>query len=811
MLTKDLTTNLKNACIPDAETEMSRRYLMMLQKWIPVGLSYFEDWTDRPDCGHFFGGCIHYGIDTSPCVAALTAVSASPEYDEDIAGASKDELRRVAVKAIRYLCFTHDTGPEDCVRPASDLAAPGLPGTKWGEKGTTFFRESQCGYTIAKLVPSALALKPWMDDETWMMLADVCMDYMERFGGMAPKDGVYADTQMEENAWTSLGLAACCLFLSRHENAGKWEENAKRWMYSACSAPQDRRNQLDVEGGVTAARLTGTTFTTLPDYMAENHGVVHPGYTASGVTSTGHLGILYRLFGKTEPPHAYWNRRQIYETIKPLTDGIGAPHAVQGMDWPYLHSLGIPDLALDYVLHGVAHLFLKDQDAGYFEQVSLDVAERVQDGKDGRLVDTEIAEKCKEYGAPFVVRERAIAGAAAMYMMHRFMDSDAPELAAGEDVEPRLRGVRVFPHSGFAFHRHGRGQTSLAWRNEVMVLPLTREGIHTIGPGMGTLLGKVRVKDHPPSQKLVTLRVNQKDDGFAAAMVNDLAQESIRQKVLFASLPNGKVLCSESLTALKDCVVESVRQGYLEIMNERFPEIEGNCNGQRTLYHPGGQETFKGFVSTTPDDDRSFDLNDPGWVNVDDRIGIVFRGTGKTVYRNRHYFKHFRAVTDGLFLSTQDEPVETKAGDLVAELSLLFCPEQSHSETPDQKLIVAQSSDSAVCLITDGHLCAANFGSEQMACSFKVEGAGPVPVFEGTARIDATAVEYVLRLEAEEAVFLTEIMSVRSDGTIKTESLAGGSTYITNEAGQEVHVTVVRDGDAKTQYVEAWKTVRVSQ
>jgi hypothetical protein len=793
-MTMAMTTGLVGTCTPQAETEMSRRYLMMLQKWIPIGLGYFEDWPDRPNCGHFLGGCTHYGIDSSPPVAALVSACASPEYDEHITGVSKDELRRIAMKAIRYLCFTHDTGPEDCVRPAGKLAVPSLHGTKWGERGTKFFLESQCGYTISKLVPAALSLRPWMDDETWMMLANVCMDYLERFGDMAPRDGVYNDTQMEENAWTSLGLAASCLFLSGHDKAGRWEENAKKWMFSACAAPQDRRNQIEIEKGVTAAQLTGTTFTTLPDYMAENHGVVHPGYTASGIASTGHLGILYRLFGKTEPPHAYWNRRQIYETIKPLTDGIGAPHAVQGMDWPYLHNLGIPDLGLDYVLHGVAHLFLKDPDAGHLERLSLDVAERVQNGNDGHLVDADVAAKCQEYGAPFVLRERAIAGPAAMYLMHRFMDSEAPEPTAAEDVETRLQGVKVFPHSGFAFHRHVRGQTSLAWRNQIMALPLTREGIHTVGPARGTLLANVVVRNNPASQRLVSIRLNEGDDGFAAAMVNDLAQASIRQKVMFASLPDGKVLCSETLTALKDCTVEHVHQGFLEIMNESFPAIEGNCDGQRSLYHAGGPEVFKGFVSATPDEDTAFELTHPGWVNVDDRIGIVFQGSEKTVYRNRHHFKNFLAVANSLCLSVQDEERKHDAGATVGDLAFLFCPEQPHGETPGQKLTRAEASDNAICLITGGHLCAANFASERTVCFFELEHAELVPVFEGTTRIGTSAVVYILGLEAREAVFLKETMSVSADSAITIVSLAGGGSYVTNEGEREAHVRIVRGG-----------------
>ena len=164
MVTKDMTTDLPSAVIPDIENEMSRRYLMMIQKWIPICMSYFSDWHMRPNCGHFFGGAHWYGNETSGPVKALALISTSPEYDEAVAGCSRDELRRIAVQGIRYLCFTHDTGPEDCVRPERGLGRPETWGTKWGERGKGFFRESQCGNTISNITsassPAAIAGEP---------------------------------------------------------------------------------------------------------------------------------------------------------------------------------------------------------------------------------------------------------------------------------------------------------------------------------------------------------------------------------------------------------------------------------------------------------------------------------------------------------------------------------------------------------------------------------------------------------------------------------------------------------------------------
>ena len=133
--------------IPDMENEMSRRYLRIMQNWIPFAMSQFQEWPDRPNCGHFFGGVFWYGYETANPLQLLALTAASPEYDEKTTGCSKEKLIRTAIKALRYLCFTHDTGPKDCVRPRRHLmeSHKGHPclGPKWGERGKGFFRESQ--------------------------------------------------------------------------------------------------------------------------------------------------------------------------------------------------------------------------------------------------------------------------------------------------------------------------------------------------------------------------------------------------------------------------------------------------------------------------------------------------------------------------------------------------------------------------------------------------------------------------------------------------------------------------------------------
>ena len=790
MLPKSLTSRRKAAHLRP-ETPLSRRYLKVIEKWIPVGLAYFEDWPDRPNSGHFLGGCHWYGIETIAGALAFAAAGSSPEYDAKAAGCSRKEVREIALKAIRYLCFTHDTGPKGCVRPLKGLGHPANFGTKWGERGLGFFRESQCGLTVADMATVALLLGNTVDDETWRMLTKMHEDYARRFGTMAPKSGVYTNTQMEENGWTSCGLASAECLLSGSPKAATWAQGARRWMFSTATAQQDTQNHGIIADGVTARQLTGQTFTTLPDYMAENHGMVHPSYTASAVGFLGHLAITYAAFGQTVPPHACYNRSEIYDQLKLTTDSTGSLHPVQGMDWPYLFT------DPGTTTHGAAAAVLGDPDAANLERRALSTLEARQDSNGGRMYDAEVAAKAHGPQDPIAVRECVIAGPAHTYLLHRLC-GDGPRPSPNAAMERKLRGVRTYPHSGFVFHRHRKGQTSFSWRNCVMALPLNRDGIQTVAPAPDSFLGSISVKNRPDRHQLVSVNVDEHADGFAAALVMDRAQGAVRQEVLFAGLPDGITLSCERLTARETITVERVEQGFLRIINERFTALKGNCNGYRKVYTPEGSERFEGFISDDPDSDVVRTCNQPGWVNVDDRIAIVFQGPGKTVYHNRHFFKPWRAVADDLTLSRIDRKFRVQAGKPVATFTALLAPDVSHKRMADLKLIAPKAPRDVTALLAQGHLAAASFSDRAKTVALEVQRRDleGIPVFSGTATISASAVKYGVRLRPGEAALKKALLTIRTDRNLCITAAETGDIVARN-LGRKV-ATVQIDGSQKT-------------
>jgi hypothetical protein len=779
-----IMTDRAQATLRAKETALSKRYLRVIENWIHVGLEYYQDWPVRPNCGHFFGGCHWYGSDTVAGALTFAVAASAPGYDEEAGGCSRQELRELALRGIRYLCFTHDTGPPDCVRPAKGLGRPETWGNKWGERGRGYFPESQCGLNVSNLAMAALLLGDMVDDETWAMLVAMHQDYADRFGAMQPKTGVYTNTQMEENGWTSVGLASVECLLSQSPDVQKWAATARRWMFCTATAQQDTKNQALFDEGKTVAAWTERLFTALPDYMAENHGMVHPSYTASSVNFLGNLGIVYGLHGKRAPKQAFFNRQIIYDQLKRTADRNGYLHPVQGMDWPYLP----PDPGAS--LHAAAALLLKDADAAQLERRALAFLEQRTAGTGGRMHDKSIAETVHGIQDPLIMRETGIMRAVHTYLLHRIY-GDGPKPTPEPQLKRKLKGTTVYPHSSFVVQKHAKGQTSFSWRNAIMALPLDRDGISTVAPASGSFLGSVVVKGRPDSQDLVSIDVDRQERGFAASLVMDRAQRSIRQEVLYAGLPSGVSLSVERFTAREAVTVQRAEQGFLRIVNEDFPDVPGNCSGYRDVHTPDGCERFLGGVSPNPESDVIRTYDHPGWVNVDGRLGIRFEGTGPSVYHNRHFYKTWWAVADDLILSRLDRSFRVKAGGIVTELAAMVSPGQSPRATDGLSFTLLKTRKRSSGILAEGHLALASF--EPTTASFVFTASpkdlGLVPVFEGTTTVRPNSISYLRELEAGQAVLQKEVLALQVVGSVDFTA-AGGRVFAHNAGKRQATVRV---------------------
>ncbi|NKB72229.1 MAG: hypothetical protein GKR89_34560 [Candidatus Latescibacteria bacterium] len=752
--------------LPDQENELSRRYLRMLESWLPVGIELFEPWPLRPRSGHFLGGAHWYGLETVGPAFALAVAASAPTFDTTATGVSRDQLQEMSLAAIRYLCFTHDTGPSECVRPPQGLGDPRNFNAKWGERGAGFFKESQCGRTTALLAAACLLLGNRVDTETLGMVAKVQADYLARFGEMAPRSGVYLDTQMEENGWTAWGLTGAHLFLQGHPQADAWEAHSRGWMFSTCAAPQDAQNGGPLDSS-TVVRHTGKTITCLPDYWAENHRMVHPSYTAAGVKFTLYIGNLLRLWQRDLPDQLLWNRQAVYDNLKIATDDGGYAHSPQGMDWPYLPAVG------NETVHAVASVLFDDGEAAALQRRGLRLAELRQTGNDGRLVDPQVAAQARERDRATVLREASISEVAHLYLFHRLFGPGAQPVNESQ-LTTRLAGVRHFPHAGFIHHRHRRGQTSLSWRNSIMALPLTQEGIYTIAPARDCWLARPEVSGCPDSQKLHSLHVDEREDLFAAAIALDRCQGTLRQEILLASLPDGRVLSWERLWAQRPCTLTSLEQGFLRITNEKFPLLNNGCRGQRVLYSSAGATTYRGWIGQSPKDDIIDKLDAPAWLNIDDRLGLRLLGSGPAQYRNCHFYPAYQVIADDLVTSVA-APRTLDRGETAGTLAALLCPGQHHAETAATAFALIETDDGAILLLTGDYLLGVVFGPGTAATQFSLSAAEPLAIFAGvTVNVNGMTASYRLALTPARPCLRQQVATAQVEGNCSLEAAPSG-------------------------------------
>ena len=343
-----------------------------------------------------------------------------------------------------------------------------------------------------------------------------------------------------------------------------------------------------------------------------------------------------------------------------------------------------------------------------------------------------------------------------------------------------------------------------------MALPLTREGILTIAPCTDSWLGVPVVVDRPDSHRLVASSVAEDDDAFAAALVVDRCQESLRQHVLFASLPDGRVLSFERFTALEALQLESLNQGFLRIVNEHFPMLAPNCRGERALFLSESSKDYKGWIGTEESEDVVDDLGQPEWLNVDDRMGIRFAGAGRAVYHNRHHFKPYRAIADDLTLSVQDSPRGLAAGEEAGHLAALLIPEQDHGETRDESFRHLDGPEATACLACTGFLAAANFAPGARTCSFTGPRPERIPAYAGASvTVDDGTFTVTMVLGKTSARLLRESLTLITDGDVRIDTASDGTVFVTNLGEATVSVQI-DDGSGEGQSIDvsAGGTVR---
>ncbi|MBO9605100.1 MAG: hypothetical protein J7639_04085 [Paenibacillaceae bacterium] len=762
--------------------EWTRRLAATLHKWTAFAETLYRDWPDRPRCGHFFGGAYWYGVETAHTAAVYAALAAFPEPGA-AAGFSTDHLAERAIRAIRYLGFTHDTGPEECVRAQG--ANPWCSGTKWGGRHDRYFMATQVGGSISYFGLAAWLLWDRLDDETRLLAQEVVSSYADRWSEEEPRNGTYFDTQLEENAWTGIGIFTAALMFPEHPHSGRWWDAYRKWNRNTTTTFRDRLNDKIPLGVTHGAGIT--TITLHPDYTTENHAFVHPTYMAASMHFRGRAIANLLLAGLPLDTTDTRNDAEMYErTLKFWAEADGVPSSVQGQDWWYNQQHGFLHV---HALMNVVHC---DGEAATLEEMALSAIEALQNSNDRGCYLEQHGEFCpilpQDYQTAIDMEHGTATHVLNAFLIHKLGGGGARP-AEAERLAARLGGVREYPFGGFVVHRTPRTTAVFSWRNHVMALGQPRHGAWLLTPLYDSYTGTVRLSadggSAPRHETFVTEakkhRLDAREDGFAAYAQLERGDERLVQHVGFVSLPDGRTVYGEQFEAKADVTIAACETGAIGIRNEHYAALPAWAKGYRMLHTPEGARRFESWRPHS--NDTIVDYPACAYVNVDNEAGYLLYGSNGVRYHNRHQFAKWKGGEDRLVLNYRAEPVPLAAGERTAPFVVVGMPYATAAETAEAaargRMYGGAGAGGGAAVWTDGCYfvffnCAEK--SERFVFAEALESPesemAAIPLFEGVTRIGGGGYTWSGTLPPERAGYRV------SRGTVELAAAAAAQLEI---------------------------------
>lgn len=751
-------------------SELAQQAYRMLLRWIPFADSHYTEWDRMPNCGYFFGGSYWYGLDTARTVPVYAALSVMGPFDEKAAGCTRERLMERAIAGIRYLAFTHDAGPPGLVRVKG--TNPHCSERKWGGQDDNYFMATQTGYSVASLAMASWMLWDRLDDETKTLVHHVVEHYADRWCDVEPRDGVYYDTQVEENSWVAQGIAAAADLLPGHPRSAHWRSRFRKWAANSLTTFRDRFNHDyhthdDRSKGIPLSFIS--TSTLHPDFTTENHGFVHPTYLVLGINQRATHALFALMSGGQADPFALMNNEPLYDrTIKLCCQADGFMIPVQGQDWWYnrQHELLLTHAVLN-VLHG-------NEDAARLERLALDRLEQIQMSNANGCFLEENGEACvirEGYQTALDFENWAAQDVLHVYLLHAFGGAGA-QPSGREEMGKRLSGVFTYPYGGFVVHRT-EDQSSFnafSWRNDVMGITLGEPGIWLTVPSHASMTGIIRLNNHSGTPGLTNEEIirdadhvclDARREGFGVTGLIRRGGGELEQDVAFVSLPGGRTVYAERQRAVKDCSIGDSRTGLVGVRNETYTAVPESASGRRTLHLPAESVTFAGFCGDADDEERLFSR--VPYVNLDGKMGYVLYGSNGVRYVNKHRYKRWKGVENSLILNDSGAR-EMKAGEALPIFAVMTLPNRNSRQTAEEaeKSAMMSAPDASYVIIECGGEAVAyvNFSFERVVMTGRKElvSGKQVVLYEGTNRVRGSQAEWTMPVEARKAGYAAALL-----------------------------------------------------
>jgi hypothetical protein len=415
-----------------------------------------------------------------------------------------------------------------------------------------------------------------------------------------------------------------------------------------------------------------------PDFTLENHNIFHPSYMGCSSYFMTQAEMYYAYAGRPVPraaTHHLLDTWKMFQTIILPSSESAYP---QGMDWE-LHGLSFINL---FASLGSRY---GDPLAARMEDNCLQYMQAWQTMCHGDLAVP---------GSRLGFTRHAICAEQATYafLAHKVFGPPAKEMSTRK-AATQLQGVRAHDFSEFITHRTECKFVSFSWKNRIMGLlipigPGHDDNPHVTYPLVSGLVGSFELTPKKPAApKQVEHVWKDTPNGFETTGSLLLNGGLLKQTIRVTSVGKQTVVYQDRVTALSDVTISRELGVPVGIEND---EVTG---GKRVVYHQDGKTTFDWQKPQKP-------LALPGsWANVDGRIGVVtVVGSGLSYHQATGYDPHTAVCPDVLYGSFSDRPQHFKAGDQVAQRTVLLFVEVTPKTTStlSRSFTIAEKSGAQV-------------------------------------------------------------------------------------------------------------------
>jgi hypothetical protein len=282
----------------------SSDYLRLIEPWLKPALEYTYSPPDREDLESFGPGFNNWGVQTNQKgLAAFAVCAADPEFDENRAGLSRDEVLDHALRMLRFSLESHLSNTYQCT-----------DNTQWGHHWI-----SPLG--VERMMHGVTAIEEHLTDNDKELLRKVLvsealwfLDEYEIVAGLYNKDH---NNKPESNLWNGAIMLRTAMMYPDIERVDEIREKGITFLINSISVPDDGNNEDIVDGKPVRERFIGPNF--FESYALNHHGYLNTGYMVICLSNAAMLYFSFKEKGIDPPEALFHHVKELWGLVKELT------------------------------------------------------------------------------------------------------------------------------------------------------------------------------------------------------------------------------------------------------------------------------------------------------------------------------------------------------------------------------------------------------------------------------------------------------------------------------------------------------------